>query len=135
MAMAISARPWAAILFGGALAACAMQPAPPGDITRFLVYFEEFSADLSGDATRTVTEAAKSFRDNAARAIRIEGRASATGSVEVNKKLAATRTQIVADELVKDGIERSKLRQVDIGETGSNDPSVAERRVDIVLER
>jgi outer membrane protein OmpA-like peptidoglycan-associated protein len=70
-----------------------------------------------------------------ARAIRIEGRASATGSPTANQYLVQTRTQVVADELQKNGLDRATFKQVWIGQTGSDDPSVAERRVDIVLER
>ena len=80
-------------------------------------------------------DAAKRARDINARRVRIEGRASATGSPEANKKLAETRTQVVADELTKDGIQKPMIWQVPIGQTGSGDPGVAERRVDIVLER
>ncbi len=117
-----------------ALAACT--PMTPGaDADRLLVYFDEFSADLSPDAQRTIADAAKRARDINARRIRIEGRASATGSPEANKKLAETRTQVVADELTKDGIQKPMIWQVPIGQTGSGDAGVAERRVDIVLER
>jgi outer membrane protein OmpA-like peptidoglycan-associated protein len=121
------------LLFISALAACVpMMPGPDAD--RLLVYFDEFSADLSPDALRTINDAAKRARDINARRIRIEGRASATGSPEANKKLAETRTQVVADELMKDGIPKPMIWQVPIGQTGSGDPGVAERRVDIVLE-
>ena len=37
--------------------------------------------------------------------------------------------------LAADGLSPAMLHQVPIGQTGSGDPSVAERRVDIVLER
>ena len=46
-----------------------------------------------------------------------------------------TRSQVVADELAKDGVNPTIVQQVPIGQTGSDDPSVAERRVDIVVER
>ena len=49
--------------------------------------------------------------------------------------LAMTRSQVVADELAKDGVNPEIVQQVPIGQTGSDDPSVAERRVDIVVER
>jgi peptidoglycan-associated lipoprotein len=121
------------------LAACMpTASAPPSgmaDIDRVLVYFDEFSANLSPEAQRTIADAAGRARASQARGIRIEGRASATGSVEANKRLAETRTQVVSDELQKDGVPQPIIRQAPIGQTGSGDPSVAERRVDIVLER
>ena len=111
-------------------------PAPGmADIDRVLVYFDEFSANLSPEVQRTIADAAARARAAQARGIRIEGRASATGSVEANKLLAATRTQVVSDELQKDGVTLAMIRQAPLGQTGTGDPSIAERRVDIVLER
>ena len=128
-------RPWLCGLLLGLLAGC-VQPAPqPADTDRLLVYFDEFSAHLTPEARQTVADAVKRARETNARAVRIEARASATGSPTANHYLAMTRSQVVADELAQDGLDPATLRQVPIGQTGSGDPSVAERRVDIVLER
>ena len=102
---------------------------------RFLIYFDEFSANLTTQARAVIADAAKQAREGNARAIRIEARASATGSQKANQYLAQTRSQVVADELEHDGVNPASVTQVPIGQTGSEDPSVAERRVDIVLER
>ena len=114
------------------LAACAPMGADNG---RFLVYFDEFSANLTPEARTVLADAARKARETNSRAVRIEARASATGSPVANQRLAETRSQVVADELRADGITPAMLRQVPIGQTGSGDPTVAERRVDIVLER
>ncbi len=114
------------------LAACAV---PGHDAGRYLVYFEEFSADLSPTARKTIADAAQQARQLGATGIRVEARASATGTPETNMKLAETRAAIVSDELRKDGIAQQMIQQVPIGQTGSGDPTVAERRVDIVIER
>ena len=108
------------------------QQSDPG---RLLVYFDEFSANLTPQARGIIADAARRARDEKATALRIEARASATGSQLANRYLALTRSQVVADELAKNGIDPGLLRQVAIGQTGSDDPSVAERRVDIVIER
>src|SRR5215470_15044943 len=114
------------------LAGCA----PMGtDAGRFLVYFDEFSANLTPEAHAVIANAAQRVRETRSRAVRIEARASATGSPVANQRLAETRSQVVADELAKDGVSPAMLRQVPIGQTGSGDPSVAERRVDVVLEQ
>ena len=114
------------------LAACV----PTGvDNGRFLVYFDEFSANLTPEARTVLADAARKARETNSRSVRIEARASATGSPVANQRLAETRSQVVADELRADGITPAMLRQVPIGQTGSGDPTVAERRVDIVLER
>jgi len=114
------------------LAAC-VQPAT--DNGRFLVFFDEFSANLTPEAHKVVADAVRRARETSTRSIRIEARASATGSPAANQRLAETRSQVVADELAAGGLSPAMLHQVPIGQTGSGDPSVAERRVDIVLER
>jgi outer membrane protein OmpA-like peptidoglycan-associated protein len=105
------------------------------ELPRFLVYFDEFSANLSDDAKRVTADAAKRAKETAAKGIVVQARASATGTVETNKYLAQTRSSIVTDQLEADGITRSMIRQEPIGQTGSSDPSVYNRRVDIILQR
>jgi outer membrane protein OmpA-like peptidoglycan-associated protein len=108
---------------------------PTQEIPRFLVYFDEFSANLSDEAKATIADAAKRARDSGAKTIVVQARASATGRPETNKYLAQTRSSIVADQLEEDGIAQTMIRQEPIGQTGSADPSVYNRRVDIILER
>ena len=64
---------------------------------------------------------------------------SAAGGAAHRAKIAAARrftsAEAVAAELAKDGLDRATFGQVWIGETGSGDTGVADRRVDIVLER
>src|SRR5436190_24257132 len=121
----------------GATVASAQTPAsnPTAEIPRFRVYFDEFSANLSDEAKATVADAAKRARDSGAKSIVVQARASATGKAETNKSLAQTRSSIVTDQLEEDGIARTMIRQEPIGQTGSSDPSVYNRRVDIILER
>jgi len=108
---------------------------PTREIPRFLVYFDEFSAKLSDEAKSVIANAAKRARETGAKGIVVQARASATGKPETNKYLAQTRSSIVADELEDDGIARTMIRQEPIGQTGSSDPTVYNRRVDIILER
>jgi OOP family OmpA-OmpF porin len=106
-----------------------------GELPRFLVYFDEFSAKLSDEAKSVIASAAKRARESGAKGIVVQARASATGKPETNKYLAQTRSSIVTDELEDDGVARSMIRQQPIGQTGSSDPTVYNRRVDIILER
>jgi outer membrane protein OmpA-like peptidoglycan-associated protein len=101
---------------------------------RFLVYFDEFSAFLSDHAKTIIADAAKRARETGARRIIVQARASATGKAETNKFLAQTRSSIVTDQLEADGIARANIQQEPIGQTGSNDPTITERRVDIIIE-
>ncbi len=116
-------------------AAVLAPPARAQDGTRFLIYFDEFSANLTQQARGVIADAAKQAKETGAKTVRVEARASATGSQKANHYLAQTRSQVVADELEKDGVNPAMVQQVPIGQTGSEDPSVAERRVDIVLVR
>jgi len=119
----------------GVAGAQAPTSTPVREIPRFLVYFDEFSANLSDEAKATIADAAKRARDTGAKGIVVQARASATGKPETNKYLAQTRSSIVTDQLEDDGIARTTIRQEPIGQTGSSDPSVYNRRVDIILER
>ena len=101
---------------------------------RFLVYFDEFSAYLSDESKTIIADAAKRAREASAHRIVVQARASATGTPETNKYLAQTRSSIVTDQLEADGIERTMITQEPIGQTGSSDPSVYNRRVDIIIE-
>ena len=102
---------------------------------RFLIYFNEFSAYLSPRAKAIIADAARKAKATGATSIAVQARASATGTVQTNKYLAMTRASIVADELEADGIEPAMVQQQPIGQTGSSDPSVFNRRVDIILHR
>ena len=123
--------------FVAAVAASAQTPPSTGtgEIPRFLVYFDEFSANLSDEAKSVIANAAKRAREAGAKTIVVQARASATGTPETNKYLAQTRSSIVADQLEADGIGKTMIRQEPIGQTGSSDPTVYNRRVDIIIER
>jgi outer membrane protein OmpA-like peptidoglycan-associated protein len=110
-------------------------PGASQDLPRFLVYFDEFSAFLTDESKKIIADAAKKAKETGAKTIVVQARASATGTVETNKYLAMTRSSIVSDELQADGVPRSMVRQEPIGQTGSSDPTVYNRRVDIILER
>ena len=75
----------------------------------------------------------KAGEGEGAKSITVQARASATGTVQTNKYLAMTRASIVADELEADGVPPAMVQQEPIGQTGSDDPSVFNRRVDILI--
>ena len=124
----------AGVLLFLTLAACApMQPQGMTEAGRYLVYFNEFSANLTPDAKNVIAEAAAKAKEYGAKTIRIEGRASATGSQPANQRLTETRTQVVYDALEKDGVNPTIIQQQPLGQTTSTDTSVMDRRVDVVL--
>lgn len=118
------------------VAGCAPMAAPSGvEDGRYLVYFNEFSAFLSPDAQNVVATAAQRAREVGAKAVLIQGRASATGSPVANQHLTETRTQVVYDALQKDGVNPTIIQQQPLGQATTTDTSVMDRRVDIVLYR
>jgi peptidoglycan-associated lipoprotein len=121
----------------GAAAQSAPVAAAPADARtpRYLIYFDEFSAYLSPRAKTIIAQIAKKAKTSGAKSITVQARASATGTVQTNKYLAMTRASIVADELEADGIPAAMVQQQPIGQTGSKDPSVFNRRVDVILHR
>jgi outer membrane protein OmpA-like peptidoglycan-associated protein len=117
-----------------ALAASApLQAQVTTEAGRYLVYFDEFSANLTPDAQKVIAEAAAKAKESGARTVRIEGRASATGSPEANRLLTQTRTQVVYDALQKDGVDPKIIQQAPLGQVTATDTSVTDRRVDVVL--
>jgi OmpA-OmpF porin, OOP family len=121
----------------GAQTGSTQQGSPPGAATlpRYLVYFDEFSAYLSPRSKNIIAHAAKEAKAAGAKAITVQARASATGTAQTNMYLAETRSSIVADELEADGIPKTMIKEQPIGQTGSSDTSVRNRRVDIIIER
>lgn len=117
------------------VAGCApMATTPTGaEAGRYLVYFNEFSAYLLPDAQNVVATAAQRAKETGARTVLVQGRASATGSAAANQKLTETRTQIVYDQLQKDGVNPTIIQQQPLGQATTTDTSVMDRRVDIVL--
>jgi len=71
-------------------------------------------------------------RSLAVKTVRIEGRASATGSAAANQRLTETRTQVVYDALQKAGSTDDHPAGA-LGQATATDTSVMDRRVDIVL--
>ena len=118
------------------LAGCAPMATPNGvEDGRYLVYFNEFSANLSPDAQNVIATAAQRAKEVAAKTVLVQGRASATGSPAANQKLTETRTQVVYDALQKDGVNPTIIQQQPLGQTTTTDTSVMDRRVDVVLYR
>ena len=125
-----------AVAVGAGAQAPKTGPGKPGaELPRYLVYFDEFSAYLSPRSKRIIAQAASRAKAAGAKAITVQARASATGTAQTNMYLAETRSSIVADQLEADGIAKAMITQQPIGQTGSSDPSVFNRRVDIIIER
>jgi OmpA family len=123
--------------------AYAQQASPPtsGQIEpgRFLVFFDTGEATLDFNGIRTVALAAEQYRETGAAQIEVTGHTDTVGSAEFNRALSQQRAQVVADELVRQGVPATDIATVGRGEEdllvptadGVNEPR--NRRVEIVV--
>jgi OOP family OmpA-OmpF porin len=112
------------------IAACTTTGPPPH---RILVFFKEWSAAIDPAATGAITEAAQWAKDHPADAIRVTGYADTTGSATANDYMSRTRAQVVADQLVTDGVDRTRIVVGAQGATAFTQTSQESRRVEIAI--
>ncbi len=112
------------------VAACATSGPPPH---RIIVFFQEWSAAIDAPASSAITQAAQWAKDHPADAIRVTGYADPTGSAEANVYMSRTRAQVVADQLVTDGVDRSRIVIAAQGATGFTQTTQESRRVEIAI--
>jgi cytochrome c oxidase subunit 2 len=113
------------------VAACTTSaPTPPH---RIIVFFQEWSAAIDQPAAGAITEAAQWAKDHPADAIKVTGYADPTGSAAANDYMSHTRAQVVADQLVTDGVDRSRIVIAAQGATGFTQTTQESRRVEIAI--
>jgi len=113
------------------VAACtASAPSPPH---RIIVFFQEWSAAIGPAAVGAIGEAAQWAKDHPGDRIQVTGYADPTGSVEANDYMSRTRAQVVADQLVTDGVDRSRIRVAAHGPVDFTLTSQESRRVEIAI--
>lgn len=81
----------------------------------YLVFFDQFSANVSPSAKDIISRAATDAIRRQPNVIRIEARANAAGSADATMKIAQTRAAVVRDMLVADGVSAAILQIVPIG--------------------
>jgi OmpA-OmpF porin, OOP family len=122
-----------------AVAETAAPPRAPEIARTYLVFFDWNRADLTDRARQIVAEAANNSR--AARSTRVEvaGHADRSGTPQYNQRLSQRRADVVAAELVRNGVSRNDIGVTAYGESrplvptadGVREPQ--NRRVEIVL--
>jgi outer membrane protein OmpA-like peptidoglycan-associated protein len=112
------------------VAACTTTAPPPH---RILVFFKEWSAAIDPPAAGAITQAAQWAKDHPADAIKVTGYADTTGSATANDYMSRTRAQVVADQLVTDGVDRSRIVVGAQGATSFTQTSQESRRVEIAI--
>jgi outer membrane protein OmpA-like peptidoglycan-associated protein len=113
------------------VAACTTTASTPPH--KILVFFQEWSAAIDAPASSAITAAAQWAKDHPTDAIKVTGYADPTGSVAANDYMSRTRAQVVADQLVTDGIDRSRIVIGAQGATGFTQTSQESRRVEIAI--
>jgi outer membrane protein OmpA-like peptidoglycan-associated protein len=120
-----------AALFG--VSGCALLPFgnPPLPSTPATpVYFQPFSTALDPAALHTIATAAQVAAEEPDAKIIVAGAADNTGDTAGNEALSRTRAKAVADQLVTDGVDKTRITAYGIGQTGTlGDMSQYSRRV------
>jgi outer membrane protein OmpA-like peptidoglycan-associated protein len=114
-----------------AVAACTA-PAP-SEPQRFIVFFQEWSAAIDPPATTAITAAARWAKDHPQAVVKVIGYADPTGSAAANEYMSHTRAQVVADQLVTDGVDRARIGLGAEGATAFIQNSQESRRVTIAI--
>ena len=113
-------------------------PSVPGP---FVVNFELDSAKLSGGADLMVREAAKQAKAADVVRVLLNGHADRSGSDAYNMRLSESRTEVVRDALIAQGIPANIMLGKSYGEslpavnTPDGQPERANRRVEIIFQR
>jgi len=112
------------------VACTASVPSPPH---KALVFFQEWSAAIDPPAANAISEAAQWANDHPGAVVKVTGYADPTGSAAANDYMSRTRAQVVADQLVADGVDRSRIVLGAQGATGFMQTSQESRRVEIAI--
>jgi outer membrane protein OmpA-like peptidoglycan-associated protein len=105
----------------------------PVEPHRVIVFFQEWSAAIDPAASGAITEAAEWAKDHPGAAVKVIGYADPTGSATANEYMSRTRAQVVADQLVTDGVDRARIVLGAQGATGFTLTSQESRRVEIAI--
>jgi OOP family OmpA-OmpF porin len=118
-------------LFLFAIAACtASVPSAP---QRFIVFFQEWSAAIDPQAVNAINGAAQWAKDHPAAVVTVIGYADPTGSAAANEYMSRVRAQVVADQLVTDGVDRTRIVLGARGATDFTQTSQESRRTEIAI--
>lgn len=88
------------------------------------VFFQEWSSALDPAALSTIATAAAAANKLPAAPIVVTGAADTLGSAKANLYLSKTRAQVVADQLVTDGVAPARIKTKAVGEVAA--PAMAD---------
>jgi hypothetical protein len=110
------------------LSACGLFGGP-----RYVVFFNERSAQLDSPAQRVIAQVAAHAKDNPSAKVEVAGYTDSAGSPAADVLLSKQRATALADALEANGVAAGRLVLHGRGQTGGN-PGVESRRVDISID-
>ena len=116
------------------LAACATANPSPARVPRAVLFFTAESAALDENAREIVLQAAETAKANPNAAVRVRGFAAPdSGTGGLSRNLAEARSRQVADQLVANGVDRSRIRIESRGAVPFEQFPTESRRVEIII--
>ena len=128
--------------FGGTpmTATIAATPMPaPAPAHSYLVFFDWDKASLTARAQQIIKDAAESSTKVQLTRLEVNGYADTSGKPQYNQALSVHRAQVVAAELVRDGVPKAAIAIQGFGDThllvptGANVRDPQNRRVEIII--
>jgi outer membrane protein OmpA-like peptidoglycan-associated protein len=105
----------------------------PVAVPSYPVFFTEWSSQLDDPAKQAIAQAADAAKANPFRTVAVAGFADPVGSPQANADVSRLRAQVVADQLVADGVSPTRIQHTAHGATDFTLSSQESRRVDITL--
>jgi outer membrane protein OmpA-like peptidoglycan-associated protein len=100
---------------------------------RFVVFFQEFSAQLDDPAKGAISGAADLAKQHPELEVHVVGFADPQGSPQANIDLSRLRAQVVSDALVAGGVPAASIKREARGATNFTLSSQESRRVEITV--
>jgi hypothetical protein len=122
--------------------AYAQQPAPLSGETapgQFMIFFDTDRATLTPEGVQVVAQAAEAYRQTGAARITVTGHTDTVGSAAYNLQLSERRADMVANELIRQGVPATDITTIGRGEedllvpTADGVDEPRNRRVEIVV--
>jgi outer membrane protein OmpA-like peptidoglycan-associated protein len=111
-----------------AVAAC-MAPEPPG--RKYVLFFQDWSAQLDDAGRSTIDQAAAQAKSLPSATVLVAGFADPVGTPQANIDMSRLRAQVVTDALVGAGLPRDRIQLRARGSVGFVDASLESRRVEV----
>ncbi|HEY2132329.1 MAG TPA: OmpA family protein [Acetobacteraceae bacterium] len=111
-----------------ALGGCA---AGEGSTSRYVVFYQQWSAQLDTSAKSVVDGAAAFAMRHPTQPVIVVGYADPDGSSQANIDISRARAQVVSDELVANGVAPARIQRSARGTTDFTGTSQESRRVEI----